>query len=145
MHSRGLLLFSKDSRLTWFLLSPTSKIARTYELVVETSERIQSPRSLIETVAQGVSTKYGLYSGDVTEVVPLPKDYVCPRGLYDASSPDRASRRSDRDVTDLEHAARAGGGEKLLYKVTVAVDEGKKRMVRRLFAHLNLHVVDLCR
>ena len=32
-----------------------------------------------------------------------------------------------------------------MYKVTVVVFEGKKRMVRRLFAHLNLHVLDLSR
>ena len=147
-HSRGLLLFSSDSRLTSHLLDPSSNIPRTYELVVSRSS--PSAPTTLETlkvmVSGGVLTDYGTFIADVSSFHPLPNDHVYPHRMCEG----RESKRSDVHVP-VDSIKRSNDSNEdyeesiELFSVTVAVTEGKKRMVRRLFAALGLFVLDLNR
>lgn len=135
-HSHGLLLFSSDGRLTSSLLSPKTSINRTYEIVVQGN--VGTPGSLIyntmiQQVKNGVETKYGIFKGLITKMqCDIPSKYV-----HLDCGPNCGGKRND------------GFGARLnsftLSSITISINEGKKRMIRRLFASLGYFVVDLKR
>ncbi|GMH98494.1 hypothetical protein TrVE_jg9996 [Triparma verrucosa] len=128
-HSRGLLLFSSDSRLTSYLLSPTTHTPRVYNLILKGC--IHDPptlKSRVKQISEGIVTSTGTYSAEIIEA----ETHV---GTYPHYECLENSRRTDSSVVDSE--------TEKMSKVTVRVYEGKNRMLRRLFSHLGYFVVDL--
>jgi len=152
-HSHGLLLFSVDGRLTSALLSPRTSIERTYRIIVKgdvgtsssgdgQSGRYEEICNIVET---GVQTDYGIFKG---RIVSMERDVnnnyehskcgtFCGGKRNDTFNGIMAKSDKD-DAEDSDTSC-------ILSAITVAVKEGKKRMVRRLFAAICLFVVDLKR
>jgi pseudouridine synthase len=140
-HSHGLLLFSSDGRLTSSLLSPRTSIERTYEIIVQGD--VGRPDSsfydsIIEKVQKGVESDFGFYQGKINNMQrDIPKSYA-HQGCGFNCGGERSDVQSER-IHDMNIDS------SVLSLITVTVVEGKKRMVRRLFAALGLFVVDLKR
>ena len=148
-HSHGLLLFSVDGRLTSALLSPRTSIERTYRIIVKgdvgtsssgdgQSGRYEEICNIVET---GVQTDYGIFKG---RIVSMERDVnnnyehskcgtFCGGKRNDTFNGIMAKSDKD-DAEDSDTSC-------ILSAITVAVKEGKKRMVRRLFAAICLFVV----
>lgn len=148
-HSHGLLLFSSDGRLTSALLSPKSKINREYTVIVKGD--VGLPGSAVfekikTVIATGVDTDYGTFKGEVLNMNrDVDVDYV-----HASCKGDRSVFRNDRRDHSKGSESIAGkqltfDSNQILSSVTISVEEGKKRMVRRLFSALNLLVLDLKR
>mmetsp|Transcript_16751 Transcript_16751/g.34519 ORF Transcript_16751/g.34519 Transcript_16751/m.34519 type:complete len:321 (+) Transcript_16751:79-1041(+) len=142
-HSCGLLLFSNNGRLTSALLAPNSEVEREYEIVV----RGRADSGVVtRRVWEGVNTDYGFFKGEVKSVRVMEGDETwehkgCPKGSggerndkWDDNRKEEGGKDNDANVEDGVYS-----------RIIVVVKEGKKRMVRRLFASLNLHVVNLKR
>lgn len=140
-HSHGLLLFSSNGRLTSSLLSPRTSVERTYEIVVQGDvgrPDSVSYNSIIEKVEIGVQTDFGFYQGKIHKMQrDIPKLYAHQRCGSNCGG-ERSDVQSER-IFDMDI------GSSLVSSISVTVKEGKKRMVRRLFAALGLFVVDLKR
>jgi 23S rRNA pseudouridine2605 synthase len=140
-HSHGLLLFSSDGRLTSSLLSPRTSVERTYEIIVQGDVgRPDSAyyNSIIEKVEKGVQTDFGFYQGMIHKMQRnVPNIYVHQR-----CGSNCGGERSD---VQSERIFGTNIGPSILSSISVTVNEGKKRMVRRLFAALGLFIVDLKR
>ncbi|GMH49665.1 hypothetical protein TrLO_g5846 [Triparma laevis f. longispina] len=139
-HSHGLFIFSKDSRITDFMLSPGMEVERVYRIIVKGD--VDSPPfpSIISQVSTGVKTSYGIYSGFITS-------YSRYNGVFEHEKCGVIGKRSDVmiDTKDKEYEKKEKEDEGIKSEVTIKVSEGKNRMVRRLFAHLNFPVLDLQR
>ena len=55
----GLLLFSRDGKLTQYLLHPRRQIPRTYRATID----VDPPADLVRRLAEGVETALGCFSG----------------------------------------------------------------------------------
>ena len=161
-HSRGLLLFSLDGRLTSALLSPVTALERVYRIVVESDTSLASSdtqTALRKSVSEGVHTDYGFFQGTIRQIqCPVGKDYPHAQCVGGIHAGGQRLDRKQAPIRDIEFAndeqhdlarARAAPTRTLLptilSSITVAVQEGKNRMVRRMFAALGFHVVDLQR
>jgi len=161
-HSHGLLLFSTDGRLTSALLSPRTSIERVYKIIVRGdvgSKDSNVYRNIVKRVKDGIETNYGFFQGIVTGMKrDVGKDGYVHENCADDSGGNRNDRYGmspDEYVLFCSTNTNNGGGIRcsssevktnvILSSIIVKVQEGKKRMVRRLFAALNLFVVDLKR
>jgi pseudouridine synthase len=152
-HSHGLLLCSRDGRLTSALLSPRSKIARVYTVIVQGDVvGDETYKDIIEHVKNGVHTEYGTFTGCILDMKRnVDRDYV-----HSHCDPNRGCRKDKYEDAKTWNGV-VGDGDcnnnnkqkeeqpQILSSITIQVEEGKKRMVRRLFAALNLPVLDLRR
>lgn len=168
-HSHGLLLFSSDGRLTSRLLSPKSAIERVYQIVVRgdvgdqtavtghsnnaDSDHVGRYEEICTLVEKGVQTDYGFFKGRIISM----KTNVESNYEHSMCGVDCGGDRKDTFDTKESHSYnqhqqnRHGGQTALeadkcevkpmLSLIVVAVQEGKKRMVRRLFAAMGLFVV----
>lgn len=150
-HSHGLLLFSRDGRLTSALLSPSSGIERVYRIVVHGDVGInrnlgmnveqkdfERYESISRKVQEGVQTDYGLFQGRILSMErDVGEEYEHLKCGEDCGGKRNDSHSNDRNQIDEEVIHQ----HEMYSSIEVAVKEGKKRMVRRLFAALGLFVV----
>ena len=146
-HSHGLLLCSCDGRLTSALLSPRSQIVREYTVIVEGDVGEEAYEHIIREVKKGVHTKYGTFQGCILDTKrDVDRDYA-----HLQCDPTRGCRKDDYEDTETWKNSGADRDcnkakiSQILSSLTIQVEEGKKRMVRRLFAALDLPVLDLRR
>ncbi|GMH69211.1 hypothetical protein TrRE_jg11465 [Triparma retinervis] len=156
-HSCGLLLFSRFGALTSALLAPKTAVEREYEIVVRGDvgeEGSEKSRDIARRVEEGVETDYGKFKGRVRWMKRCDEGELWEhRSCMKGTGGERNDRWNDGEANEGEEGGLEGeGGEavfsKIVFsKICVIVGEGKKRMVRRLFAGLaeNLHVVNLRR
>jgi len=164
-----LLLFSNDGRLTSALLAPKRAVAREYEIVVrgDVGQEGSKRRKEIEgSVSKGVKTDYGVFEGNIVWMRRCDKK---EEWEHQACGNDSGGNRNDK----FDYGEGSGGGgkegeeenegetgeerivgeegavdkakEEAYSRIAVVVGEGKNRMVRRMFAALSLHVVNLKR
>lgn len=142
-HSHGLLLFSCDGRLTSALLSPKSQVPRDYTVIVQGDVGEKTYENIIQDVKNGVHTMYGTFKGCILEMKrDVDRDYV-----HSHCDPNRGCRKDkygDTETCDRD-SKKNKGPPQILSSLTIQVEEGKNRMVRRLFAALDLPVLDLRR
>jgi len=170
-HSHGLLLFSSDGRLTSALLSSSSSskdsntsssggaVERVYEIVARrrkndddkhdgSSDTSAWHGDIRRKVHEGVSTDYGFLQGEIGSIRDdAPHDYehsFCGTGCGGERNDAFGQRRNNTNVHD-NSIDENNIYSYTLSSITVTVREGKKRMIRRLFAALGLFVVDLKR
>jgi len=163
-HSHGLLLFSSDGRLTSRLLSPSSAIERVYQIIVRGDVgSVQQGRyeEICTSVEKGIDTDYGCFKGRIISMernVGFNYEHLkcgedCGGKRKDVFDDDD----DDDDGPNKEITNEGYSGKKtkerereegncsetssILSLVVVAVKEGKKRMVRRLFAAMGLFVL----
>lgn len=150
-HSHGLLLFSRDGRLTSALLSPSSGIERVYRIVVRGDVGINENlgmsgeqkdferyENIRRKVQDGVLTDYGLFRG---RILSMERD-VGAEYEHLKCGEDCGGKRNDSHSNDKKEIDREVKHQHEMYSsIEVSVKEGKKRMVRRLFAALGLFVV----
>lgn len=150
-HSHGLLLFSRDGRLASALLSPSSGIERVYRIVVRGDVGINENKgingeqkdferyeSISRKVQDGVQTDYGLFQGRILSMErDIGEEYEHLNCGEDCGGKRNDSHNNDRNQIDEEVIHQ----HEMYSSIEVAVKEGKKRMVRRLFAALGLFVV----
>jgi 16S rRNA U516 pseudouridylate synthase RsuA-like enzyme len=159
-HSHGLLLFSMDGRLTSALLSPRTAIERTYRIIVKGDvgkKSVDNSNSSIghcglyeeicHLVENGIQTDYGYFKGQIIVMERNVNDnyehskcgFSCGGERNDTYDGNEGGGRAKNDKLDNDDSC-------ILSAITVAVKEGKKRMVRRLFAAIGLFVVgkNLC-
>jgi 16S rRNA U516 pseudouridylate synthase RsuA-like enzyme len=160
-HSHGLLLFSMDGRLTSAFLSPRTAIERTYRIIVKgdvgarnlcggaadcsSDEQLGRYDEICNIVKAGVQTDYGFFKGRIIAMERnVNKDYEHSKcgmfcgGKRNDTFNERVAKNSKHDV---HKTALKDPSDCVLSEITVAVKEGKKRMVRRLFAAISLFVV----
>ena len=157
-HSHGLLLFSCDGRLTSALLSPRSCIPRIYEIVVRGDVGEIDSKTYTEIrnrVQSGVETDYGFFQGDVQvmkrnvghlgyEHQHCNNDSGGNRNDTYGQTPEEFQRLQEQSMqSSCGYSTRVNplGQHEILSMIRVQVKEGKKRMVRRLFAALGLFVL----
>ncbi len=153
-HSHGLLLFSMDGRLTSALLSPSTAVERVYRIVVrgdvgtkaleKSCELRQRYDEICELVATGVETDYGFFKGRILEMQrKVDGNYEHSKCVVGGGD------RNDKFDNKMGNLVEGGIGiipseaheTCILSSIIVAVKEGKKRMVRRLFAAIGLFVI----
>lgn len=114
----GLLLLSRDGKLTSKLLNPSKEVPRRYEAVVDgdvTKTANEKGASLADLLEDGVVTQEGIFPGTLLSSELL----------------------TDEEAADVGHAdAKKKGGK---------VAEGKYRMVRRMLYTCGHEVVELHR
>ncbi len=71
----GLLLFSKDGKLTQSLLSPSSEIPREYKAIVK---GVVNFGDLKEKLAKGVNTSDGCFHANLLQSITLPESLAIP-------------------------------------------------------------------
>lgn len=141
LDTSGLLLFSRDGRLTQALLNPNSLIPRTYIAVVEGVVDIELLR---KTLAQGVETTEGKFPAKlITAEVLKEEQVVLPKKIIQKLIFDDEDKRRYND-NDKEDGT-SKGTLKSCSKVTLSVCEGKYRMVRRILNNAGHPVVSLHR
>ena len=149
-HSHGLFLFSTDGRLSSALLSPKTCLPRVYEIIVrgdvgiDNSQRYEDIMRQVET---GVNTDYGFFEGNILR---LERD-VGKRGYaHETCDGQCGAKRNDKFGLAPEEFKKEQAPQclkdvdkntEILSLIQVQVKEGKKRMVRRLFAALDLYVL----
>mmetsp|Transcript_13521 Transcript_13521/g.20332 ORF Transcript_13521/g.20332 Transcript_13521/m.20332 type:complete len:321 (-) Transcript_13521:77-1039(-) len=152
-HSHGLLLFSTDGRLTSALLSPRTAIERTYRIIVKgdvgeksvdnsnsSSGHFGRYEEICHLIENGVQTDYGYFKG---QIVAMERNV---NENYEHSKCGFSCGGERNDTHDYDKGDKLDNDDSCtLSAITVAVKEGKKRMVRRLFAAIGLFVVDLKR
>lgn len=154
-HSHGLLLFSTDGRLISALLSPRTCIPRVYEIVVRGDVGREGEGvnvEIMKKVENGVQTDYGFFQGKVLD---MERD-VRRRGYaHEKCKVDCGAKRNDKYGMSPEEFVKLKtnissedfwprDNNEVVSLIRVAVNEGKKRMVRRLFAALDLFVLGKC-
>jgi 16S rRNA U516 pseudouridylate synthase RsuA-like enzyme len=167
-HSHGLLLFSTDGRLTSALLSPRTCIPRVYEIIVRGDVGIEKDdhyEDIKRKVQNGVQTDYGFFDGTVLE---MKRDVGRDGYAHQRCKDDSGAKRNDKYGLTPEEFAKLNkessecgssnvhavegddtcknddvkrNNSEILSLIRVTVKEGKKRMVRRLFAALDLFVL----
>jgi 23S rRNA pseudouridine2605 synthase len=141
LDTSGLLLFSRDGRLTQALLNPSSSIPRTYIAVVEGIVDIESLRKIL---AQGVETTEGKFPAMLINAEVLKEEQLVlskrtiKKMIFDDDDDDDGD--DDRQASDTSKAT-----FKTCSKVTLSVCEGKYRMVRRILNNAGHPVVSLHR
>jgi 16S rRNA pseudouridine516 synthase len=144
-HSHGLLLFSASGAFTSALLSPKSKVVRVYQLVVQGdvgSVGSETYRSIVDRIAKGVETDYGSFKGTV---VKMQRDVEKEGYVHDQCVDGKGCRNDKYQTSGACKPAGGGGTCSVLSSVSIKVAEGKRRMVRRMFAAIDLFVLDLKR
>ncbi|CAE7273945.1 rluB [Symbiodinium sp. CCMP2592] len=127
----GLLLLSRDGKLTSKLLNPSKEVPRRYEAVVDgdvTKAANEKGASLADVLEDGVVTQEGIFPGTLLSSELL----------------------SDEEAADVGHADAKKKGSKALRRgpksrVALEVAEGKYRMVRRMLYTCGHEVVELHR
>lgn len=127
----GLLLLSRDGKLTSKLLNPSKEVPRRYEAVVDgdvTKTANEKGASLADLLEDGVVTQEGIFPGTLLSSELL----------------------TDEEADDVGHAdAKKKGGKALRRgpksRVALEVAEGKYRMVRRMLYTCGHEVVELHR
>jgi len=155
-HSHGLLLFSTDGRLTSALLSPRTCIPRVYEIIVRGdvgNENDDIHHEIMRRVKEGVQTDYGFFEGTIIAMKrDVKNDYAHQKCSIDSGgrrndkhglSPDEFAKKSAKRIK--KSCSDRNVKDEVLSCIRVEVKEGKKRQVRRLFAALDLFVLDLQR
>ena len=136
--SSGLLLFSSSGALTQRLLHPKHAISKIYQVVV--TNRVNE-EDLQEKLSTGVKTGEGIHTADLLSVEHFDDDDVKP---YLAAV--QAKIPSHYNQTDLEVRGYLDIFQATaLSNVTLRVQEGKYRMVRRIMANCGHPVVTLIR
>ena len=158
-HSHGLLLFSSDGRLTSALLSPRTCVQRVYEIIVRGdvgSKGEDRYVDIMQRVENGVETDYGFFQGEVLDMI---RDVGKYGYVHENCKCDSGAKRNDKYGMTPEQYEKSKVIEQcthgnimdsatpkhydtdILSWIKVSVKEGKKRMVRRLFAALDLFVL----
>jgi 16S rRNA uridine-516 pseudouridylate synthase and related pseudouridylate synthases len=170
-HSHGLLLFSSDGRLTSRLLSPNSAIERVYQIVVRGDVGDQTAvmgrhsnnagsdhvgrryEEICTLVEKGIQTDYGFFKGRIISMKRnVESNYEHSKCGVDCGGDRKDTFDTKKSHSYNQHQQNRYGGQTgleadkcevkpMLSLIVVAVQEGKKRMVRRLFAAMGLFVV----
>ena len=136
--SSGLLLFSSSGPLTQRLLHPKHAITKEYEVVV--TDAVDRDK-LEEQLTTGVKTGEGIHTAELLAVEPWDAETVAP--YLDSV---RANLPTHYNQTDLEERGYLDIFKATaLTTVTLRVQEGKHRMVRRIMANCGHPVVTLVR
>ena len=136
--STGLLLFSSSGPLTQTLLHPKHAIEKEY--VATVTGRVDEA-ALRASLAAGVRTGVGVHTAQLVSAVPVPRAEVAPylqqirNELPKEYNTTDLSLRGYLDVLDATE----------LTTLTLTVQEGKHRMVRRVLANSGHPVVSLHR
>lgn len=142
-HSHGLLLFSLDGRLTSALLSPATCVERTYRIIVQGdvgAEGSEQYAGICNSVAKGVETSYGTFEG---KILSMERDVYEDGGYAHAQCGIAGGKRYDQFDERGEKQEHDKNQNIIKSSIIVSVKEGKKRMVRRLFAAIGFFVLDL--
>jgi len=136
--SSGLLLFSSSGALTQRLLHPKHQISKVYEVVV--TNRVDETK-LRDQLNSGVKTGEGIHTADLLSV-----SYFAEQEVSSLLDSVRKGIPSHYNQTDLEQRGYLDIFQATaLSTVTVRVQEGKYRMVRRMLANCGHPVVSLVR
>ena len=169
-HSHGLLLFSLDGRLTSALLSPNTAVERIYQIIVRGDVGVENMRDpnedsssdkafydlnqkesrykqICKLVKNGTETDYGFFKGRILHMQ-RNVDQHYEHSKCNVTGGNRNDTFVDQEQrTEEKNRNKGFSGEietTILSSITVAVKEGKNRMVRRLFAAIGLFVVGEC-
>lgn len=154
-HSHGLLLFSSDGRLTSALMSPVTAIERVYRIIVKGDADVMMKSNVGSDNILSVNTDYGHFEGRIINVkTNVSSEYehaTCGinggkrNDKFDNNEIDQEEMIKEQIPVHGEQETNELGdnleSESILSSITVAVKEGKKRMVRRLFAAVGLFVL----
>lgn len=140
----GLLLFSSSGPLTHFILSPASKVPKVY---VATVKGLVKEDGLRERLKSGVETADGIFCADLKGVAKAKATSAFPErsaGDQEVAADEAASAATDENGGD-EAAELRRDAKETLTDLTLAVTEGKHRMVRRMLFNAGHEVVELKR